>query len=313
MPEEWRRQFGLPLEAMSYRALVVSNARAGQHRQELVDRVAARLRDAGWELTLAATTSPEEAKAEVGRHARSGGNAVIAIGGDGTVHSVLQGLDLERQTLGIIPLGSGNDVYRNTHQASDPESTLAPLLADRTQMWDLGEVGGIRFLNSAGVGLDAHTLETRESTSGWIRRNYSALFLLTLSRFRPFAVRLTIDGVVHERRGWWFIVANSPWIGGGMFITPGGTVTDGRFDILTVGGIGKLNLVQLLPKVFRGSHVGTRGVEILYGHEILLETPDGPERVAVDGELAMETPVTFRMRAGLLRVFAEAPTRAPLG
>ena len=231
------------------------------------------------------------------------GDAVIALGGDGTVHTVLQALDLARQTLGIVPLGSGNDMYRNLGLPVTIEAALAPLLAGTRQAWDVGTVGELRFLNSAGAGLDAHTLETRERSRGWIRKNYSALFLKTLTRIQPFPVRITIDGVVREQRGWWFIVANGPWIGGGMHIAPGGSVRDGRFEILCIGEVSKWTLVQALPKVFKGAHLGIPGIELLHGAEVEFATPEAPQRIAVDGELAMATPVTFRLLPGALQVF----------
>ena len=270
---------------------------------DLVETVQRRLAEAGWEVLASLNESVEEAQESIRGHE---GDVVLAMGGDGTIHTTIQALDLGRHTLGFIPVGSGNDIYRNTGQGTDLDSALAPLLADRVVHWDLGQVAGRRFLNSAGVGLDAQTLQTRERTATpWLRKNYSALFLLTLARISPLEVRMTVDGQEIHQYGWWYIVANGPYIGGGMHITPGGSVTDGVFDVLCIEKLSKVTLVQCLPKVFKGTHLGVRGISVVRGRTIRFETPLGPQRIAVDGELTPDTtPVTFELLAGALRVFS---------
>lgn len=284
--------------------LLVINANAGRSSMVDPDALLPRLRAAGWDPQIARTTSPADAKAQIEQHAREGGIGVVALGGDGTVHSVLQGIDFERQTLGIIPVGSGNDIYRNFKRPHDLESALAPILAKTTTQWDVGTVGNLRFLNSAGVGLDSETLAVRERSRGFIRRNYAMLFLKTLAGLQRVDIEMTIDGVEMKERGWWYIVANGPWIGGGMHICPNTSVTNGHFEILCMGDAPKWQLIQALPKVFKGTHLSMPGVRILQGKEVTMRTPNRTIRIAVDGELADPTPVSMRLLPGVLRVFA---------
>lgn len=284
--------------------LLVLNARAGRALTLDPESLLPRLRAAGWDPSIVRTTSPSHARDAIQAHADAGGTAVVALGGDGTVHSVLQGLDLERQSLGIIPVGSGNDIYRNFHRPHDLESALAPILARTTTRWDIGLAGDLRFLNSAGIGLDSETLRVREKSAGWIRRNYALLFLKTFAGLQKFDVEMTIDGVALRERGWWYIVANGPWIGGGMHICPETSVTNGRFEIMCIGDIPKWRLLQALPRVFKGTHVQLPGVRMLQGQVVILRSVGAPLRVAVDGELADPTPVTMKLLPGALRVFS---------
>lgn len=284
--------------------LLVLNARAGRSGMIDPESLLPRLREAGWDPHIARTTSPAEAKEVVATHGAAGGGAVVSLGGDGTIHSVLQGLDFAQQTLGIIPVGSGNDIYRNFRAPHDLETALAPILRRTITQWDVGTVGDLRFLNSAGVGLDSETLMVRERSRGAIRRNYALLFLKTLSSLQLTDVEMEIDGEVMQDRGWWYIVANGPWIGGGMFICPGGSVTDGQLEILCMSEVPKWRLIQALPRVFKGTHLTLPGVKMLHGREVVLRTPARPQRIAVDGELADPTPVTIRLLPGVLRVFS---------
>lgn len=283
--------------------LLIVNARAGRASLERVEALLDPLRTAGYEPELFPSPTPEAAQERIRQHA---GIGVLAVGGDGTVHVALQALDLARQTLGIIPLGSGNDVFRNLKLEHTPEAALAPVLAGTTAQWDIGTVGNLRFVNSAGVGLDSMTLTTRETVRNkWLRRDYSALFLLTLLKAQPFRVRLTLDDhEMQEERGWWYIVANGPFIGGGMHITPGGSVTDGQFEVLSIRDISKWALVQALPKVFKGAHLDLPGITVRHARRVRCEILGQPMRIAVDGELAMPAPVEFTLQPGALRVWS---------
>jgi diacylglycerol kinase (ATP) len=262
------------------------------------------------QLTCIAPASLEDMDAEV--RASSGYiDLVVAVGGDGTLHRVLQSIDLESQALGLLPAGTGNDLARSLGYPEDLPGRVAHLQRLKPRAIDVGLVGGavdapIRYHNSAGFGLDASTLVKRESNE-ILRRNYKLAFGVALLGMRPLAARIEVGGRELAGSYWWVLAMNNCDIGRGTRIAPVAKIDDGVLDLLLVdGSVSKLGLVKLLPKAERGGHVGQPGITYVQGTEIrcVLEQPVG--YVAVDGELYASdaTEITFTVERQALKLLS---------
>jgi diacylglycerol kinase (ATP) len=259
------------------------------------------------------TTAPGDAEAMARKAVEDGDKLVIAMGGDGTIHEVANGvLGAKDVVVGLIPFGTGNDLARALGLFGNVEIACGALLDGVCRTVDVGELegqgtGGKRhFLAVAGAGFDAHTARTVNSgvrfLSGAPAYVYGAV--ATLIGFQPFDITLTIDtGEVIRTPAMFATIANSSTTGGGMKIAPDADVSDGLFDICLVSAVPKLTLLHQLTKVFDGAHVNHPAVRIVRTSSVTIEA-DPPQPLLIDGEVLGTTPVTARVLPGALRVMA---------
>ncbi len=225
---------------------------------------------------------------------------LLAVGGDGTVHLSLQGFDYDNVALGILPLGSGNDIYRTFGIPINPGAALDNFFAGEESV-DVGEANGRFFLNTAGMGLDSWTLLTREKSSGRLAGNYVYQFIKTLRMLKPLECEINIDGTTINRNAYWVIAANNRFIGGGMKVAPDADIRDGILDIIVIGKIRKVDMLLLIPRIFKGTHINHPKVEVYKGKEITIKCADDIP-CAVDGELFGKPPLEIKLHHGKLRL-----------
>jgi len=274
----------------------------------------------GLEFSMVTSEAPLHA-AELAREAvMRGSQLVVAIGGDGTVHEVANGLLLARQegrgeaALGIIPVGTANDFASALSiPLSAPEATRF-LASGHRRAIDAGIVNSRYFIMVAGVGFDAEVVREvnrwRWRASGTIP--YLLGVLKTLVGFSPTEVTFTVDGQVHHQQVFLVAVGNSYRYGGGMKICPGAALDDGLLDVVVAGDIGRLETLALLPRAYRGTHISTRKVQVFRAREAAVTGAARSLAVHADGELVGEVPVTFRILPKALQVVAPS-TRLPPG
>jgi diacylglycerol kinase (ATP) len=220
----------------------------------------------------------------------AGAELVIAVGGDGTITQVANGLIGSRAKLAMIPAGTGNDLCRTLGIGGSIESALEALAGNRTIQMDVGHWTTDRscgyFLNVAGMGFDAAVAARINSGFRFLRGTsaYVAATALTLVRYRAMPLRLQIDGIENSEKIMLAAVANARCYGGGMKIAPTASVTDGLLDIVLVRHIGKLAFLRSFPKVFKGSHLQHHAVGHTQGKCIRLE-PESEASLLIDGEL----------------------------
>jgi len=214
-----------------------------------------------------------------------GADLVIAAGGDGTLNGVINGVGRAGVTVGLIPLGTGNDFARGLGLPRTVEGALAVIAEGRVRSLDVGLCRSRRFINVAGCGFDAAVAERinrgLRSVSGTTA--YVASVLATLMLFRPADVTVSVDGVQTRGPTMMCAIANGTGYGGGMRIAPDARLDDGLFDVCVIGACTRMEFMRSLPLVFRGAHV------------------DPPLPVLVDGELAGRTPARFVMEPAGVR------------
>jgi len=238
---------------------------------------------------------------------------IIAVGGDGTLHEVANGIlqSGKEITFGLIPAGSGNDFAREFKLGSW-ESALAHILAGKSGKIDVGVVNDrYYFVNNLGAGFDGEVswVANRSWYKNWLNRlklgkvAYILTLVLLLISFKRMSLTITIGQKSRTwHKAWLVAVGNIKNYGGGMMICPDAIPNDGKFQICVVHGLSPLKLLLLFPKVFSGKHKGHPAVELIEAEELLIET-NYPCYVHMDGEVKIKTPTQIRIRKQLLNVF----------
>ncbi len=287
------------------RALLVVNeksrsgAAAGQ-------QVAAALEAAGITVEQAPRAAPE-ALTDLIRRAAGSVDCVVVGGGDGTMNAALPGLIETGLPLGIVPLGTANDLARTLGVPADPAQAAKIIAAGHLRPVDAGDVNGHPYFNvaSIGFGVDLTRALTRDAKQRWGKLGYLIAALRVLSRMRPFHATITIGGSSHRSRTVHLAVGNGRHYGGGLTVSEDAAIDDGRLDVYTLEVEGALALLKLLPWMKAGSHGRWAEVETMAGQEVLVET-SRPRSVNADGEIKTRTPAHFRVLPGAVRVYAPA-------
>ncbi len=237
-----------------------------------------------------------------------GFDKLLAAGGDGSVHLSIQGLDYENVALGILPIGSGNDIYRAFEIPMNPEAALDNFFGGEERV-DLGDVNGHFFLNTAGIGLDSWTIMVKEKSTGMLSGNYVFLFLKTVGMLKGLDCEIEIDGRTIRRNAYWVIAANNRYIGGGMKIAPDADLQDGLFDVIIIGKSSRLDLVRRIPQIFKGTHINHPKAEVFKAEHVVIKCAEDI-LCALDGELNGPTPIDIRMHPGKLKLRGKLERRS---
>jgi diacylglycerol kinase (ATP) len=231
---------------------------------------------------------------------------VVAAGGDGTINEVLRGMG-PTSTLGLIPMGTGNDLCRSLRITAD--NAIDVLKAGATQeidvwQWSTGEGSG-RFVNVAGCGFDAAVADRINHGVKWLTGTpaYVYAVVATLLGFRPAELRITVGEEEIESRLMLCALANATCYGGGMKVAPNAQMNDGLLDIVMVRELSRLGFLKAFPKVFSGQHVGHPAVTILKANRASIASIM-PLPVLADGELVGTTPLAVSLCPDRLRVIS---------
>jgi len=245
-----------------------------------------------------------------------GFRTIVAVGGDGTVNEVINGLVVEgtvdpEVALGIIPWGTGADFTRTLGIPRDYVGACRHLLRSQPRPVDLGKVTCLRegrqveryFINAAGLGFDGEVSDLVNRFPKLLggTMTYLACLFIGLVTYRNKNVEFTFDGQPVRGRVNSVIVCNGCYFGGGMFIAPGATFDDGLFYVVVLGNLNKLEVVMNVPRVYKGTHLTHPKVSHFSAREIHVEAQERMFLQA-EGELIGEAPATFRVIPRALRV-----------
>ena len=245
-------------------------------------------------------------------------DVVIAAGGDGTVHDVANGLlalPEPRPALGILPLGTGNDIARNLGILTI-DHAIAALEADMRRRIDLiriAENGGAPqyCVLNCGVGLGAQVV--RKTTTG-VKRIFGPDLAYTVGTLRALAgwpsptFRITHDEGQVETRVLFLGIGNGEYESGGtMRLSPGAMMDDGVLNVTVIRHGSKLDVLRNFAKISTGDHIHHHLVD--YFPVTFLEvTVDPPVEVAGDGDVRCGTPVRIEVAPRALEVVAPEQT-----
>ncbi|MBO3093443.1 diacylglycerol/lipid kinase family protein [Cellulomonas dongxiuzhuiae] len=302
---------------MSTLGLVVNPA-AGTGRGTSVGRRAHRLLSrAGHDVHDLSAPTLAQATDRARQAATAGLDALVVVGGDGMVHlgvGIVAGTPLP---LGIVAVGTGNDVARSLGlPRGDVDRAVAVVdRALRTGPRDVdalraGPLDGSTVRWCAGVlscGLDA-AVNARANALTWPHGHarYLRALVPELAAFRPYGYRVRVDDTTWESAGTLVAVANTPWFGGGLPIAPDARPDDGLLDVVLAGPFSRREALGIFPRIYRGRHVDDPRVRVLRGRHVVVEAaldlgPPPPAAFA-DGERVGDLPLLVELVPGALRV-----------
>ncbi len=289
--------------------LLNPGAGRGRYRAELPGALD-RLAGGGYTLEVLPGRTAEEALTAARAAVEDGVAALVAAGGDGTVHIGLQAVAGTGVPFGVLPAGTGNDFAVQLGLPGAPLAAAGAIAAalrdESTTKVDLGRVTGpdgtaLWFGAVLAAGFDA-VVNERANRMRFPRgpRRYDVAIVAELLRLRPRRYRIVLDGVAHETDAVLVAVGNTASYGGGMRICPAADPTDGLLDVVIGGRLGRATLMRIKPRVYRGTHVDHPLVTSYRAATVELAAED--ITTYVDGERGYPLPVTVTSAPGALTV-----------
>ena len=256
-------------------------------------------------------TDADDAVSRAREAVADGLDALVACGGDGTVHMALQAVMGTDVALGLIPVGSGDDIARVLGiPLGSIRGAVDVVLADHRRVIDAGAIeaaDGTRcyFLGVMSSGFDSQVNErANRMTFPTGQAKYLASILATLRVFRPVEYHLDLDGVTEVSEGMLVAVGNGVSYGGGMKICPGAVIDDGELSVVLLGRVSKPTFLRVFPRVFKGTHIEHPAVSERSARSVRI---DGRDQIAyADGERVAPLPVTVQVLPRAMTVLAPA-------
>jgi diacylglycerol kinase (ATP) len=289
-----------------------ANGSTGRRWPEIARRAAA----AGLNGDALLSQRPGELSELARRAVDDGATLLVVVGGDGTVHEVVNGLlPAAAQTeveLAVLPRGTGKDFVRSLRIPSKLGAALVVARDGRPRTIDVGRASyrawdgsdaSAYFANFAGVGISG-AIARRANRSSKALGGKISFFAATIAVFASWkSARVTVDIDDVARGGDMFevLVMNGDYAAGGMWVTPDAEPDDGQLDVLLIGDITKIDFLGTFPKIYRGRHLSHPKIDLLHGRRVQVDsTPALP--IVLDGEQPGTTPARFELVPRALRV-----------
>ena len=228
---------------------------------------------------------------------------VVALGGDGFIHEIIQHVVPRQIPLGVIPCGTGNDFARSigVYRLSLAEQINLIAHSDIRSI-DLGRVDQRWFAAILSSGFDALVNE-RANLMQWPRgrMRYNIAMIEKIIALKAHSYRIRLDTEFIDVKATLVTVANGPSYGGGMNICPDANLNDGLFDVMVLGKVSRGELLRVFPKVYSGRHVGHPAVSFYRCNEIEII---GSGSSFADGEPISTLPLTATCVSNAMKVWA---------
>ena len=254
-------------------------------------------------IELLRTEGPRHAEELARRAVAFGASLIVAVGGDGTVHEVVNGMAGSEACLGVIPLGTGNDFATALGIPRSFRKAFEVLAKGWTRRIDLGRANDRYFAGVASVGFDAEVAALAKEGPRFLKA-YSAYALAVWKawrRFRPKALSVEAGDQIFTFKGWLVAGANIHTYGGGFLIAPGAQVDDGLLDFCLVGEASRLEFLAQSWKALFGRHVKHPKVISFRAPEATL-TGDPSLILQADGEVLGTLPARLQAIPQALKV-----------
>ena len=230
--------------------------------------------------------------------AREGASADIVVvgGGDGTLNAAAAGIAKLKRPLGIIPLGTANDLARTLGIPTDLDSAMRVIAGGKVQSIDVGLVNDVMFFNVASIGMSAELCQ--ELTSDIKRRfgklGYALAAVRVLARARPFHTEISGGG--HKVRSFTLQVAvgNGRYYGGGNVVEKSASIVDESLRLYSLEFVDAWRMVMMFRSFRTGEHGALNEVLTLRGDRFEIRTRR-PRPVNADGEIVTQTPAVFQV------------------
>lgn len=292
----------------SKRALLLLNRKA---RSGAADITAAldRLRGSGIELLEKDADQPSKVSLLIREH-RDDVDLVILGGGDGTISQAADGLVEAKLPLGILPLGTANDLARTLEIPADPLAAAEIILAGHQRTIDLGWVNNTHFFNVASIGLAtgvtrrlSHTAKSRWGVFAYLFASANVVI-----RARPFWVEIIAGDEKIVTRSVQVSVGNGKHYGGGMVVDERAEIDDGLLNLYSLEVEHWWQMIPLLPKLWHGTLRNSPRARTMEGTQFEIRLlKKKPKTIMADGEESGRTPAAFRIVPQALNIFVPIP------
>ena len=222
-------------------------------------------------------------------------DVIVAVGGDGTVNEVAQGLIGTSKTMGILPIGSGNGLARELGISMNLEKSAHTLITGKTQQIDVCKINSQRFLCTSGIGFDAQVADkmSKATTRGFMR--YIQLTIQESIAFKPFKIKMTVDDLLIEKSVFLVTFANATQFGNNARIAPNASMTDGLMDVVVVNPFHKIWLpvfglglfTRLIPKLPFVENYKAKKVEIEFVDTSFYHFDGEPGKLTVPAKISV--------------------------
>lgn len=262
------------------------------------------LRRAGLEVEAELTESLDHAR-HLASEAAKAGKIVVAVGGDGLVNAVVNGVaPVPGATIGVIPLGTANDLARSV--CISKKNALDVIRSGAADAIDLGWAGGKYFTCIASTGFDSKVIEL-SLRARWIKSPflYPYCVLRALSGWKPERFTVHSNGSTKVFEGFSVAAANARCFGGGMQLAPDAVIDDGLFDVVLINTRSRLHFLRWAPMIFSGTHTRSAAVEIWRTDRLVIETST-PQLIYADGEILGPAPLEIEVRPAAVNLLMPA-------
>ena len=255
------------------------------------------------EYDIYTTRGPRDAIEAASRAADVGFEVVVAVGGDGTVNEVLNGIAHTDSILAAVHGGKGNDFARAVDMPREINAACKALLRAETRSIDLGRVMGRYFINSVGVGFDASVAE-RVNKGGLPFKGITAYiyaFFEKLLSYEPVDMEIDLGSGPYQDRPLLVAVGIGQAYGGGMKIVSDAIQDDGLFDVCIMQPMGRFRTVYIFPKVFMGTLKYEKEAGMYRTSEIKLKLSE-PRPLHLEGEILIGDEMHFTLEHKAMKV-----------
>ena len=234
-----------------------------------------------------------------------GCDIVVAVGGDGTVNEIAQGLLHTETALAILPMGSGNGLARHLQIPMDLKKALTAFNKYQVSKMDTGKINGQLFLCTSGLGFDAeisHQFAQQKSRGFY---TYAKVASKSLFSYPSKEWRITVDGNDLKTEGILFTVANANQFGNNVFIAPKALLQDGLLDLCVLKKVSLINIPLVLKDLFTKNIHQSRFYTLKQSKKVVVYN-NGQMKAHVDGEpILVNGDVTFEVLEKSLKIFAK--------
>lgn len=286
---------------------VIINPTAGGKKTKktaiALEVVKAHLTAKGLPFSVYFTTKQGEAKTITEEVIKNGATDIIVIGGDGTLHEVINGFsNFDKVNLGIIPSGTGNDFASALNLPENPEKAIEIITETQPKYADFMQMPTVRGLNVIGMGIDVDVLRRYSKLKKKTKLGYTMSLIKTLFNFDFVDFDVEINGKRQKERSFIACIANGNRYGGGIPICPIANPTDAKLDFLTVSEIKGLKIIPAFLKLKAGKILKLKQSKHQNMQEVKI-IPNGDYTVNVDGELYDNIPFEVKIVSNTLKVY----------
>ncbi|MDR1300788.1 MAG: diacylglycerol kinase family lipid kinase [Candidatus Nomurabacteria bacterium] len=274
---------------------IVNPIAGSQNADEVIERIHEVCRKHELKYRIIKTERPKHAS-EIVRKLPKTGKVIFAVGGDGTMNEVLQGMMKTNNVMGVIPNGTGNDFSASLAKIKDKEPKIDVGVLNHRQY----------FLNYVGMGFSTNVTvaASQKFRRKWIpkKARFPLSILHTVATFRPMKIKFTINGTTKEERSTIIVAANGSRFGLEYFIAPEADLRDGEMDICFVDAVSLPVLIPLINSVKTGEHVKNPNVHMRRTDHVKIQS-EKHVSFDIDGELMTANKLDIKIIRGGVTIF----------